>query len=148
MVHELVIDKMIIHGVLTNVLGMKCITAGLVPKELKFLHDFPWTRLPETHHYKGWAPCDSFLFSKRKLPLGGALFEPIEDIKGNSQCELESTPSSAYAKFMEDWASRYHNRVAHNGNHFEGDQINLMFCVFFKQLRVVFIQKEFFSMFW
>lgn len=43
----------------------------------------------------------------------------------NSQRELKAIPSSAYEKCMEDWFSRYHNCIAHNGDYFEGDKVNL-----------------------
>ena len=71
------------------------------------------------------APADFFLFLKLKLPLGGTLFQSIEDIKGNSRRELKSIPENAFKKCFDDWIIRWHKCIISGGAYFKGDKINL-----------------------
>lgn len=87
-----------------------------------------------------------FFFPKLKLPLRRTRSKSIENIKRNSQRELKVIPSSAYAKCMKDWVSRYHSFITHHRDYFGEAQINifqlnLILCVFFNQFPILYSYK-------
>ena len=71
------------------------------------------------------APADSILFLKLKLPLWGARFQLIEDIKENSRRELKSILENAFKKCFDDWIIRWYKYIISGGAYFEGDKIYL-----------------------
>ena len=71
------------------------------------------------------APCNYWLFSKKKRPLRRHRFESIEEIQEKAKMTLKSIPSDEYKKCFEDWKIRWYKCLLSEGDYFEGDEIDL-----------------------
>ena len=130
--HQFPVSHEPIRTILNDCLGMKRVTARLVPEDLNFIRNFNRikaknsTNIIEQPQYSpDMAPADCFLFPKLKLPLRGARFQSIEDIKKNSRRVLKSVPENAFKKCFNDWIIGWNKCIISGGAHFGGDKINL-----------------------
>ena len=57
--------------------------------------------------------------------MNGRRFATIEEIKTESLRELKDIPKSAYQKGFEDWKKRWYKCIISEGDHFEGDNIEI-----------------------
>ena len=65
------------------------------------------------------APCDFFLFPRRKKILKGHQFEATEDVKRNSTKTLLDIPKEEFAKCFQQWQKRWAKCLAAEGNYVE-----------------------------
>ena len=81
--------------------------------------------IPQPPYSSDLAPCNYWLFSKKKRPFRGQRFESIEEIQEKSPKALKDIPSDEFKKCFEDWKTRWYKCLASGGDYFEGDEIDL-----------------------
>ena len=66
-----------------------------------------------------------FLFPKLKFYLKGRHFGTVENIEEAVTDQLKAIPVSDFQRYHEEWEQRLRRCVASQGNHFEGDKLDL-----------------------
>jgi hypothetical protein len=77
--------------------------------------------LPHPPYSPDLAPCDFFLFSKRKLKLKGRRFDRPEEIQRESQNVLGTLREQDLQHAFQQWQRRWNRCVDAQGDYFEGD---------------------------
>jgi hypothetical protein len=67
------------------------------------------------------APCESFIFPKRKLKLKGRRFDTTEEIQAESQRVLDSLTEKDLQGVFQKWRRGWDWCLHVEGNYFEGD---------------------------
>jgi hypothetical protein len=107
------------QAILTQDLGMRCVSAKLVSRLLtqdQTQHSIPV--VPHPPYSPDLAPCDFFLFPST---LKGKRFQDVAEIKLNTTRQLQAIPKQAYQRCIKKWKD-FWNRVIQSGwSYFEGD---------------------------
>jgi transposase len=126
--------------IMSNDLGLKKVTAVLVPKTLTFaqmerahtalkvadyLREMQMSVLPQPPYSPDLAPADFFLFGKLKNSLKGSRFDSIPEIQDASARTLKDIPQSDFQKSFDHWKKRWQKCIEVGGDYFDGDTLNI-----------------------
>jgi hypothetical protein len=70
------------------------------------------------------APCDFFLFPKKKLQLKGHRFDMTEEIHAESKEVIDTLTFENFQGCMKSWETHWDRRIHAQGDYFEGDHGN------------------------
>jgi hypothetical protein len=77
--------------------------------------------IPHSPYSPDFAPCDFFVFPKKKLKLKGRRFNTIGEIQAESQRVLDTVTEKGFQESLKKWRRRWDRCLHAGGNYFEGD---------------------------
>jgi hypothetical protein len=77
--------------------------------------------IPHPLYSPDLAPCDFYLFPKRKLKLKGRRFDTTDEIQAESQRVLETLTEKDCQEAFQKWWGLWNRCLHAGGNYFKGD---------------------------
>ena len=81
--------------------------------------------VPQPPYSPDLSPCDFFLFPKLKFRLKGRHFGTVDNIQKVVTEQLRALPHEDFQHCDREWEQRLWQCVASQGNHFQGDNVDL-----------------------
>jgi hypothetical protein len=109
------------QAILTQDLGMRRVSAKLVPGFSHKIRQNTVPVVPYPPYSPGLAPCYFFLFPRLKSTVKGKRFQDVAEIQLNTTRQLQAVPKQAYQTCIEKWKDRWNRCMQSGGSYFEGN---------------------------